>query len=145
MLSVASPILLRLSTLSSNTEVTALLNDAVPWLERIEPAVDARANQLSSTGRADSLQPPHLRLPTSTRTDPSGNDEVSEHTWGQIVESLWRASMASDGLAGAKPWDALTSRMLVWNGLKRRSDAGRLADDPCEWARREVLKNLSQS
>lgn len=145
MLSVASRILLRLSNISSNTEATALLNDAVFWLQHVEPTVDVRDNQSPSTTSTGDLKPPHLRLPTSTRADPSTDHDVSEQTWGQIVESLWRASMASDSLADAKPWDALTSRMLVWNGLKRRSGAGVLADDACEWARREVLKNLSQS
>lgn len=57
--------------------------------------------------------------------------------WGEVVVTLWRASMTS-GTTGMA-WDELTQRLLVWNVLVDGKD--HLA----EWARREVVWNMIQT
>lgn len=65
------------------------------------------------------------------------NTADSHELWGEIVVSLWRASMTS-GCTG-KAWDELTQRILVWNVFVD-------GDDPtAEWARREVVCNTTQT
>jgi nucleolar pre-ribosomal-associated protein 1 len=65
------------------------------------------------------------------------NTADSHELWGEIVVSLWRASMTS-GCTG-KAWDKLTQRMLVWNVLVDGDD------HTAEWARREVVCNTTQT
>lgn len=57
--------------------------------------------------------------------------------WGEVVINLWRASMTSGSTA--KAWNELTQRILVWNVLVDDED------HTAEWARREVVWNLTQT
>jgi nucleolar pre-ribosomal-associated protein 1 len=61
----------------------------------------------------------------------------SRKVWGDVVISLWRASMASGNTD--KAWDELTPRVLVWNLLIDGED------HTAEWARREVVWNMTQT
>jgi nucleolar pre-ribosomal-associated protein 1 len=61
----------------------------------------------------------------------------SHELWGEVVVTLWRASMTS-GSTG-KAWDELTQRILVWNVLVDSED------HMAEWARREVVWNTTQT
>ena len=63
------------------------------------------------------------------------NTTDSNELWGEIVVSLWRASM-TPGSTG-KAWDELTPRILVWNLLADGED------HTAEWARREVVWNTT--
>ena len=65
------------------------------------------------------------------------NTADSHELWGEVVVTLWRASMTS-GSAG-KAWDELTQRVLVWNVLVDGED------HTAEWARREVVWNMAQN
>lgn len=65
------------------------------------------------------------------------NIEDSHELWGEVVVTLWRASMTS-GSTG-KAWDELTQRILVWNVLVDGEDR------TAEWARREVVLNTIQT
>jgi hypothetical protein len=55
--------------------------------------------------------------------------------WGEAVVSLWRASMASGTSQAA--WDELTPRILIWGMLVDGEDQS------VEWARREVVRNMT--
>ena len=55
--------------------------------------------------------------------------------WGYCVENLWRAAMSTDEASEA--WGALTSRLLIWRAIV--GDTSQVG----EWARREVVLNLS--
>ena len=57
--------------------------------------------------------------------------------WGEVVVTLWRASMTS--VSAGKAWDELTQRVLVWNVLVDGED------HTAEWARREVVWNTTQT
>ena len=65
------------------------------------------------------------------------NTADSHELWGEVVVTLWRASMTS-GNTG-KAWDELTQRILVWNVLVDGED------HTAEWARREVVWNTTQT
>ena len=62
----------------------------------------------------------------------------SHELWGEVVVNLWRALMTS-GSAGNDAWDELTPRLLVWNLLVDGED------QTAEWARREVVWNMTQT
>lgn len=55
--------------------------------------------------------------------------------WGEVVITLWRASMTSESTA--KAWNELTQRILFWNVLVDGED------HTAEWARREMVRNLT--
>ena len=55
--------------------------------------------------------------------------------WGFCVEGLWRASMSLNERAST--WYALTNRLLAWRAI-----AGGTTEVG-EWARREVVRNIS--
>lgn len=57
--------------------------------------------------------------------------------WGEVVVSLWRASMTL-GSSG-KAWDELTPRILIWNLLVDGED------QVAEWARKEVVRNTTRT
>lgn len=65
-----------------------------------------------------------------------GHATDSHIIWGEVVVSLWRASMTS-GSSG-KAWDELTPRILVWNVLVDGED------QVAEWARKEVVQNTTR-
>jgi nucleolar pre-ribosomal-associated protein 1 len=65
------------------------------------------------------------------------NTADSHELWGEVLVTLWRASMTS-GSTG-KAWDELTQRILVWNVLVDGED------HTAEWARREVVWNTTQT
>lgn len=57
--------------------------------------------------------------------------------WGHCIEMLWEVVMlTADGPSlMASSWEALTPRLLIWNGLVGGSISG-------EWARRETIREL---
>ena len=57
--------------------------------------------------------------------------------WSGVVEELWRVAMS---LPFGSAWDALTCRILISRSLGCRD---RISVDPREWARRELVLNLS--
>ena len=57
--------------------------------------------------------------------------------WGEVVVSLWRASMTS-GSSG-RAWDELTPRILIWNLLVDGED------QVAKWARNEVVRNTTRT
>ena|SRR5258707_443097 len=61
----------------------------------------------------------------------------SHELWGEVIVNLWRASMTSR--SAGKAWDELTPRILVWNLLVDGED------HTTEWARREVVWNMTQT
>jgi len=63
------------------------------------------------------------------------NTADSHELWGEVVVTLWRASMTSGSTGNA--WDELTQRILVWNVLVDGED------HTAEWARREVVWNTT--
>ena len=65
------------------------------------------------------------------------NTADSHMHWGEVVVTLWRASMTS-GSTG-KAWGELTQRILVWNVLVDGED------HMSEWVRREVVWNTTQT
>jgi nucleolar pre-ribosomal-associated protein 1 len=65
------------------------------------------------------------------------NTADSHELWGEVVVSLWRASMTSG--ATGKAWDELIQRILVWGVLVDGED------HTAEWARREVVWNTTQT
>ena len=85
--------------------------------------------------------PAALQSPSQSRHTSCSLRELdttdSHELWGEVVVSLWRASMTS-GSAG-KAWDELTPRILVWNLLVDGED------QTTEWARREVVWNMTQT
>lgn len=64
------------------------------------------------------------------------NTTDSHELWGEVVVSLWRASMTSR--SAGRAWDELTPRILVWNQLVDGED------HTAEWARREVVRNTTR-
>ena len=66
---------------------------------------------------------------------------LSIWTWGRCVEMLWEVMMSTPNpiaLAAASCWNALTMRILIWNGLTGgESKTG-------EWARRETVREMHQ-
>ncbi|KAG8902324.1 hypothetical protein FRB99_004632 [Tulasnella sp. 403] len=133
-------------------DLAPLLDLCISWLETIE-----QTNKLVSFKSTFTFQPasqlvlPHNRLPSPENvishqaSSPDGpeNDNSDQH-WGAIVETLWRLSMSvNDTREVAKAWDELTPRMLLWNFVKRRRYLEGQTEDDGEWARREVLRNLS--
>lgn len=57
--------------------------------------------------------------------------------WGEVVVSLWRASMTL-GSSG-RVWDELTPRILIWDLLVDGED------QVAEWVRKEVVRNTTRS
>ena len=66
------------------------------------------------------------------------NTADSHELWGDVVVTLWRASMASGSRMG-NAWDELTQRILIWNVLVDGED------HTAEWARREVVWNTTRT
>ncbi|KAH9007194.1 ribosome 60S biogenesis N-terminal-domain-containing protein [Lactarius hatsudake] len=81
-----------------------------------------------------SVQSPPRRRHTSYSSREESTPEAHD-LWGEAVVSLWRASMTSGGSQEA--WDELTPRVLIWSMLVDGENQS------AEWARREVVRNLT--
>lgn len=81
-----------------------------------------------------SVQSPPWRRHTSYSFREESTPEAYD-LWGEAVVCLWRASITSGGSQGA--WDELTPRILIWNMLVDGEDQS------AEWARREVVRNVT--
>ncbi|KAH9180077.1 ribosome 60S biogenesis N-terminal-domain-containing protein [Lactarius sanguifluus] len=81
-----------------------------------------------------SVQSPPMRRHTSYSSREESTPEAHD-LWGEAVVSLWRASMTSGGSQEA--WDELTPRVLIWSMLVDGEDQS------AEWAREEVVRNLT--
>ncbi|KAI9448397.1 ribosome 60S biogenesis N-terminal-domain-containing protein [Lactarius indigo] len=81
-----------------------------------------------------SIRSPPRRRHTSYSSREEGTPEAHD-LWGEAVVSLWRASTTSGGSQEA--WDELTPRVLIWNMLVDGEDPS------AEWARREVVRNMT--
>jgi nucleolar pre-ribosomal-associated protein 1 len=73
----------------------------------------------------------------SVREGHSTDFRVEVEVWGEVVVSLWRASMTSR--SSRRAWDKLTPRILVWNSLMDGED------QVAEWARKEVVWNTTRT
>ncbi|KAF8308276.1 hypothetical protein DL93DRAFT_2119068 [Clavulina sp. PMI_390] len=107
----------------------------IPWSEDVVEEVRLQTSTLSrssSPSRSRSV----LILPAS------GIPPLL--IWGQCVEMLWECVMKPYNNAIDSPlpssrmsnaWNALTSRLLLWNAISRTSEVG-------EWARRETIRQM---
>ncbi|KAI9466647.1 ribosome 60S biogenesis N-terminal-domain-containing protein [Lactarius psammicola] len=82
-----------------------------------------------------SIQSPSPRRRHTSYSSREESTPEAHDLWGEVVVSLWRASMTSGGSQGA--WDELTPRVLVWSTLVDGQDQS------AEWARREVVRNMT--
>ncbi|RDX51579.1 hypothetical protein OH76DRAFT_1554958 [Lentinus brumalis] len=131
------PVLLRVALLpgKSVANVPALLTSSLRWLTELEKDVlIPTSGAITPSFRLHGDDKSSVTLHHSTDlfdAPPSPSIE----TWGGCVEALWRVSMSWP--ERTQPWDAFTSRLLVW-----RSIAGAEGSPIGEWARREAVENL---
>ncbi len=131
------PVLLRVALLpgKSVANVPALLTSSLRWLTELEKDVPIpTSGAITPSFRLHGDDKSSVTLHHSTDlfdAPPSPSIE----TWGGCVEALWRVSMSWP--ERTQPWDAFTSRLLVW-----RSIAGAEGSLIGEWARREAVENL---
>ena len=83
---------------------------------------------------SSAIQSPPRRRHTSYSSREECMPEAHD-LWGEAVVGLWRASMASGASQAA--WDELTPRILIWSMLVDGEDQS------AEWARREVVRNVT--
>lgn len=83
---------------------------------------------------SSSIQSPPRRRHTSYSSREESTPDAHD-LWGEAVVGLWRASMTTGGSQGA--WDELTPRILIWSMLVEGEDQS------AEWARREVVRNVT--
>lgn len=114
---------------SNPAELSSALEGFVARLALVEEELDTSIRDWSHSTSSDAL-PPH-RSQGLHRLD-FGDDL---HSWGCIVEDLWRVSMSCDGNGAA--WGRLNSRLLVWRAIvgERGSPVG-------EWARKQTVSML---
>lgn len=129
-------VVLRLSLSTEGAAViglSSLLDKAFSWLLRLEADISITQSWKYPDTPSRLLQPPHR---AQTLHIVPERDPVL--VWGESVERLWRVSMT---LPRKSPsWDGLTSRLLVWRAI-----VGPEVSPVGEWARREVVRNLSTS
>lgn len=130
----ATDLLLRVALLPGSplVDMNPLVTLAMKSLQKMEEDVEVVPVSHFDSERAqykNGILPPHSArgLFDCDRTDP-----VRE--WGECVERLWRACISRDDKC--PEWDALTHRLLVWNGIH----AGRTVVG--EWARKETIRCL---
>jgi nucleolar pre-ribosomal-associated protein 1 len=129
-LQLKSRIILKLSLLSSPTipNLNVLLSQCLISLHHLEKDVVLPTFPFSPRL---SFQSRH----TSYSSREGSTSESHALLWGEIVVNLWRASMTSR--SSREAWDELTPRVLVWNQLIGGDD------QVGEWARREVVRNVT--
>lgn len=138
------PVALRLSLLPCppTAHVAQYLACSLTWLRSFEADIDIPI-----------LPPVPNSQPTNQKSVPPhaghGLWEMPERetwlVWGECVEDLWRVTMTlpARGDTGERimgVWGELTARILVWRAL-----VGREGSEVGEWARQQVLLNLSDS
>ncbi|GJE99428.1 ribosome 60S biogenesis N-terminal-domain-containing protein [Phanerochaete sordida] len=114
------------STAPVPTELDILVAQSLLRLEALEKGLQLESSPASLSAPKAPHSPSGLWQPV---------DGSTLSLWGFCVETLWRAAMSTDERSAA--WDALTSRLLLWRSLA--GDASQIG----EWARREVVRNLS--
>jgi nucleolar pre-ribosomal-associated protein 1 len=135
MLRLKSRIVMKLSLLPGPAVPTlnSLLSHCLVGLRHLEK--DLILPVLPITPEMSSSLPRHTS--SSVREGHTSDSHLDVEVWGEVVVSLWRASMASG--SARRVWDELTPRILVWNLL---IDGG---DQVAEWARKEVVWNMTQT
>jgi nucleolar pre-ribosomal-associated protein 1 len=135
MLRLKSRIVMKLSLLPGPAVPTldSLLSHCLVGLRHLEKNLILPTLPIAP-GTSSSL-PRHTSY--SVREGHTTDSRVEVEVWGEVVVSLWRASMTSR--SSRRAWDELTPRMLVWNPLV---DGG---DQVAEWARKEVVWNTTRT
>jgi hypothetical protein len=110
-----------------------LLSHCLVGLRHLEkdlilPALPVVPGTLSSLPRHTSY---------SVREGHTTDSQVEVEAWGDVVVSLWRASMTSG--SARRAWNELTPRILLWNLLIDGED------QVTEWARKEVVWNMTRT
>ncbi|ESK84671.1 nucleolus protein [Moniliophthora roreri MCA 2997] len=126
------------------TNLHSVLVKSVQILQQVERSMDQHIPRDFEHFTADNIRPraPHT---AAQLFDVEDTMSVSYRTrfvrWAECVEDLWRACMI---VGSAKvdetmsAWDALTPRLLVC-----RSFIGSRKGGVCEWARTEVVRNMT--
>ncbi|KAI0092903.1 ribosome 60S biogenesis N-terminal-domain-containing protein [Irpex rosettiformis] len=127
-------VILRLSALpmASNPQIEDFISLSIKHLAALENALQIPHSADDSSERLVGIlcPAPHRSYVLWKAIEA---DELE--LWGQCVESLWSATMQVGERSAA--WDALTARLLIWRAnAGQRSTVG-------EWARREVVRNIS--
>ncbi|KAI0301899.1 transcriptional repressor TCF25-domain-containing protein [Multifurca ochricompacta] len=120
------------------TKLSLLPGPAVPTLDVLlsQCLVNLRHLEKEVTLPALPFSPRTPAQSRHTSYGPCEGGTAGAHViWGEVVVGLWRASMTSGSSRNA--WDELTPRILIWNVLVDGED--RVA----EWARREVVRNMT--
>ena len=135
MLRVKSRIVMKLSLLPGPAvpALNSLLSHCLVGLRHLEK--DLILPVLPLTLEISSSLPRHTSY--SIREGHMRDSHLDVEVWGEVVVSLWRASMTSGN--ARRVWDELTPRILVWNLLIDGED------QVAEWARKEVVWNMTQS
>lgn len=123
-------VVLRLSEVrTSQQELERIITPATTRLSILEKDIELHQND---------VQPLALpKAPYTSSTLWQTHSASTSSLWGFCVEGLWRASMSVDEKVSA--WDVLMSRLLVWRAMV--GDTTQIG----EWARREVVRNISSS
>ena len=129
MLRLKSRIIMKLALLTGPAVPNVLLSQCLVCLRHLEK--DLTLPTIPITPGTSSL-PRHTSYSHRDVHTPD-----SHIVWGEVVVSLWRASMTL-GSSG-KAWDELTPRILIWNLLVDGED------EVAEWARKEVVRNTTRT
>ncbi|KAH9931396.1 ribosome 60S biogenesis N-terminal-domain-containing protein [Amylocystis lapponica] len=136
---LAVPVVLRLCLLPGDPipHLGCFFRHSLSWLASIEknihiPQLGRLPQKFDLHHSAQKRLPPH-----SASRLYEVPDADSIQVWGKCVETLWHISMTTNEMC--PEWDELTARLLVW-----RSIAGAERCLVGEWARKEVLRNLSR-
>ena len=128
-LRLKSRIVMKLGLLTGPAVPNDLLSQCLVCLHHLEKDLTLPAIPITP---GTSSQPRHTSY---SHRDVHTSD--SHIVWGEVVVSLWRASMTL-GSSG-RAWDELTPRILIWNLLVDGED------QVAEWARREVVRNTTRT
>jgi nucleolar pre-ribosomal-associated protein 1 len=135
-LGIVAPIILQLGLLPRTmiSHLSSLVTKTVDRIRRLEETTDIRVYGLKRNSRRLDSTVLSLHAAHGLHVHPSFDDPLQ--LWGESVEMLWRTVM---GFQEKHPaWETLTCRLLVW-----RSIVGEEGSVVGEWARREVVQNLS--
>jgi nucleolar pre-ribosomal-associated protein 1 len=129
MLRLKSRIIMKLGLLTGPAVPNVLFSQCLVCLRRLEKDLTLPTVPIIP---GPSSQPRHTSY---THRDLHTPD--SHIVWGEVVVSLWRASMTLENSGNA--WDELTPRILLWNLLVDGED------QVAEWARKEVVRNTTRA
>jgi len=129
-------VVLRLSIVPtvSSSQMNALIQSCVQYLAILETGLQVPESALEVPGYLKKRATTSAPYRSTSLWNPA--EARGLHLWGECIESLWSAAMRLEDVCS--DWDALTARLLIWRALvgHRTSEVG-------EWARREVLDNMS--